>query len=254
MKIDVFTIFPHMFDSPLKEGTLRIAQEKDLVEIAIHDLRDFTHDRHRTVDDTPYGGGVGMVMKPEPFFEGVESITGSPGDARALEDLRKRTKIVLLSPQGVPLKQTLVRELAGENHLVLLCGRYEGVDERVREHLANMEISIGDYVLSGGELPAMVLIEAVSRSVLGVLGKELSLVEETFSQGLLEYPQYTRPPEYRGWGVPEELLTGNHQKIAEWRRLESLERTLKRRPDLLEEAELTEEDRKLLERLKSHGS
>lgn len=253
MKIDVFTIFPNMFDSPLKEGTLRIAQEKDLVEIAIHDLRDFTHDRHRTVDDAPYGGGVGMVMKPEPFFEGVESVTGSPGDARALEDLRKRTKIILLSPQGVPLKQTLVRELAGESHLVLLCGRYEGVDERVREHLANMEISIGDYVLSGGELPAMVLIEAVSRSVLGVLGKELSLVEETFSQGLLEYPQYTRPPEYRGWGVPEELLTGNHQKVAEWRRLKSLERTLKRRPDLLEEAKLTEEDRKLLERHKAQG-
>lgn len=254
MRIDVFTIFPHMFDSPLKEGTLRIAQEKDLVEIAIHDLRDFTHDRHRTVDDTPYGGGVGMVMKPEPFFEGVESVTGCPGDAQALEDLRKRAKIILLSPQGVPLKQTLVRELADESHLVLLCGRYEGVDERVREHLANMEISIGDYVLSGGELPAMVLVEAVSRSVLGVLGKELSLVEETFSQGLLEYPQYTRPPEYRGWGVPEELLTGNHQKIAGWRHLKSLERTLKRRPDLLEEAELTEEDRKLLERLKSHGS
>jgi tRNA (guanine37-N1)-methyltransferase len=253
MKIDVFTIFPHMFDSPLKEGMLRIAQEKGLVEIAVHDLRDFTHDRHRTVDDTPYGGGVGMVMKPEPFFEGVESLIESSGGPQALEELRRKARIILLSPQGIPLKQKMVKELAAESHLILLCGRYEGVDERVREHLANMEISIGDYVLSGGELPAMVVIDAISRSVLGVLGKELSLVEETFSQGLLEYPQYTRPPDYRGWTVPEVLLSGNHQVVDEWRRLESLERTLERRPDLLTEAELTEEDRKLLEKLKAQG-
>jgi tRNA (guanine37-N1)-methyltransferase len=253
MRIDIFTIFPHMFDSPLKEGMLRIAREKGLVELVIHDLRDFTHDRHRTVDDAPYGGGVGMVMKPQPFFEGVGSLVEPSGDAGALEELRGKARIVLLSPQGVPLKQKVVKELAAQSHLVLLCGRYEGVDERVREHLANMEISIGDYVLSGGELPAMVVSDAVSRSILGVLGKELSLVEETFSQGLLEYPQYTRPPEYRGWSVPEVLLSGNHQEVQRWRRLKSLERTLERRSDLLAEAELTEEDRKLLEKLKTEG-
>lgn len=253
MKIDIFTIFPHMFDSPLKEGMLRIAREKGLVELVIHDLRDFTHDRHRTVDDAPYGGGVGMVMKPQPFFEGVGSLVEPSGDAEALEELRGKARIVLLSPQGIPLKQKVVKELAAQSHLVLLCGRYEGVDERVREHLANMEISIGDYVLSGGELPAMVVTDAVSRSILGVLGKELSLVEETFSQGLLEYPQYTRPPEYRGWSVPDVLLSGNHQEVERWRRLKSLERTLERRSDLLAEAELTEEDRKMLEKLKTEG-
>jgi len=237
MQIDIFTIFPQIFQSPLEQGMLRIAQERGLVKIFIHNLRDFTKDRHKQVDDEPYGGGAGMVMKPEPFFEGVESLAGERGP------------IILLTPQGRILTQKIIKELAQEKRLILLCGRYEGVDERVREYLATDEISIGDYVLSGGEIPALVLVEGVSRLILGVLGEEYSLVEETFSQGLLEYPQYTRPGVYRGFSVPEILLSGDHQKIARWRRERSLERTFRRRPDLLKEAQLTEEDKKFLKKL-----
>ncbi len=242
MRIDIFSIFPTMFDSAFEEGMLRIAQEKKLVQIWIHDLREFTHNHHRQVDDTPYGGGVGMVMKPEPFFEGVESLA-----SQGLDFLRNNARIVLMSPQGVPLDQKIVYKLSKEEWLIFLCGRYEGVDERVRKHLANMEISIGDYILSGGELAAMVVVEAVARSILGVLGKEMSLVEESFSRGLLEYPQYTRPREYRGWKIPEVLLSGNHNEIARWRQKKSLEVTLKKRPDLLRRDQLTDEEKKLLE-------
>lgn len=237
MHVDIFTIFPQIFQSPLEQGMLRIAQERGLVKVFIHNLRDFTQDRHKQVDDEPYGGGVGMVMKPEPFFEGVESLAGDQGP------------IILLTPQGRILTQKIIKELAQEKRLILLCGRYEGVDERVREYLATDEISIGDYVLSGGELPALVVVEGVSRLILGVLGKEYSLVEETFSQGLLEYPQYTRPDTYRGFSIPEILLSGDHQRIARWRRECSLERTFYRRPDLLKEAQLTKEDKKFLKKL-----
>lgn len=246
MRIDVFTIFPDMFKSPLAEGMLRIAQEKNLVQVTMYDLRDFTDNRHRQVDDEPYGGGVGMVMKPEPFFEGVSSLAPNQN----LKALKKTARIILFTPQGKTLNQSIAKSLAEENHLILLCGRYEGVDERVREYLATDEISIGDYILSGGELPAMVLIEAVSRLVLGVLGDEYSIVEETFANGLLEYPQYTRPATYRGWSVPEVLSSGNHQEIARWRRQRALERTFQQRPNLLKEAKLSAEDREFLKKLK----
>ncbi len=246
MRIDVLTIFPEMFESFLKCGMVRIAREKNLIQIVIHDLRDYTHDKHRQVDDTPYGGGPGMIMKPEPFFEAVLSIAQC-----TLEDLPKIARVILFTPQGKIFNQHLAGELAGEKQLILLCGRYEGIDERVHEHLATDEISIGDYVLGGGELPAMVLIDAVTRLIPGVLGDECSLAEETFSRGLLEYPQYTRPRDYKGWSVPEVLLSGNHMEIAKWRRKKSLERTLRRRPDLLKNAILSEEDKKLLEEIKA---
>ncbi|MDI6892430.1 MAG: tRNA (guanosine(37)-N1)-methyltransferase TrmD [Actinomycetota bacterium] len=247
MKIDIITIFPKMFASPFAEGMIRVAQEKGLVEIGVHDLRDFTHNKHRQVDDLPYGGGAGMVMKPEPFFEAVEKVAG-----RGFEEVRKIARVILFTPQGHTLNQRLVEEFSQEKHLILLCGRYEGVDERVREHLATDEISVGDYVLSGGELPAMVLVDAVTRLIHGVLGAEESLAEETFTRGLLEYPQYTRPTRYRGWSVPKVLLGGNHAEIAKWRRRASLERTLLKRPDLLQETALSEKEKKALKELKRH--
>lgn len=234
MKVDIITIFPSMFESPLEHGILRIAQEKELLNVSLHDLRDYTHDKHRQVDDTPYGGGVGMVMKPEPFFEAVEDI--SRGD---IDGLKEKASIVLLTPQGESLRQSKVKEMATKPHLILLCGRYEGIDERVREHLITDEISIGDYIVAGGELPALVLIEAVTRLIPGVLGDDYSKEEETFSKQLLEYPQYTRPAAYKGHKVPEVLLSGNHAKIEEWRKYQSLKRTLMKRPDLLDEEELT---------------
>jgi len=234
LKVDIITIFPSMFKSPLEHGTLRIAQEKGLLKVCLRDLRDYTHDKHRQVDDTPYGGGSGMVMKPEPFFEAVEDIS-----QKDIEGFKKKASIVLLTPQGESLQQAKVKEMAMKSHLVLLCGRYEGIDERVREHLITDEISIGDYVVAGGELPALVLIEAVARLIPGVLGDDYSKEEETFSLKLLEYPQYTRPAEYRGHKVPEILLSGNHAKIEEWRKYKSLKRTLMNRPDLLDEKGLT---------------
>lgn len=245
MRVDVITIFPSLFESPLKFGILRIAQEKGLLEIILHDLRDYTHDKHRQVDDTPYGGGVGMVMKPEPFFEAVLNI--AQGD---LEELKRKASIILLTPQGERLNQIKIRELSLKSHLVLLCGRYEGVDERVREQLITDEISIGDYVLSGGELPALVLIEAIARFIPGVLGKKYSIKEETFSQNLLEYPQYTRPAEYKGFKVPDILLSGNHAEIEKWRKYQSLKRTLIKRPDLINEAELSPEYKELYKEIK----
>lgn len=237
LRFDVLTIFPRMVEGPLEESILARAREAGLIEIAVHDLRSWATDRHHTVDDYPFGGGAGMVMKPEPIFAAIEAI--QPLAAT-------RATVVLLSPQGRRLDRALVQELAGHPRLLLLCGRYEGVDERVRAHAVDMEVSIGDFVVSGGELPALLLIDAVSRLVPGVLGSEASLDEESFEDGLLEYPQYTRPPEFRGWEVPPVLLSGHHGEIAKWRRRQRLLRTRDLRPDLLEGVTLTAEERRWL--------
>ena len=237
MRIDILTIFPAMFRGPFEESIVKRAVEKGLVDIHIHDIRQWASDRHRTVDDYPYGGGPGMVMKPEPLFAAVEAV---------LAEAPERGPIVLLTPQGRLFRQEVVGELAREQRLVLICGHYEGVDARVHQHLATDEISIGDYVLSGGELPAMVVVDAVVREIPGVLGAPDASAEESFARGLLEYPQYTRPADFRGLTVPEVLLSGNHGEIARWRRRESLLRTAQRRPDLLAQAELTEEERRWL--------
>lgn len=222
MKVDVLTLFPGMFAGPMDESILRRAQEKRRLELTIRNLRDWTHDRHRTVDDEPYGGGPGMVLKPEPIFEAIEELAG------------ETTQVVMLSPQGQPFRQSKARELAGHEHLLMLCGAYEGFDERVRS-LVNHELSIGDYVLTNGALPAMVVIDAVTRLLPGVLGDDSSSVEESFSENLLEYPQYTRPADFRGMKVPEVLLSGDHGAVEEWRQEQAVERTAQRRPDLLKE-------------------
>ncbi len=241
MRFDVLTLFPGIFSGPLDEAMLRRAREAGLLEVHVHDVRDWATDAHRTVDDYTFGGGPGMVMKPEPLFAAVEAI-------QPLAEPPAR--VVLLTPQGRPLDRGLVEELAREPRLLLLCGRYEGVDERVREHLADLEVSIGDFVLSGGELPALLLIDAVARRLPGVLGGGAgSLAEESFEDGLLEYPQYTRPAEFRGWEVPEVLRSGNHAEIARWRRRRRLLRTKARRPDLLEGAELSAEEQAWLDPL-----
>jgi len=235
MQVDVITLFPSMFKGFLEESIIKRAQDKRLLRVSLHNLRQFTHNRHKTVDDLPFGGGGGMVMKPEPLFEAVENIVGG--------GVKSTPQIILLSPQGIPLNQEKVKELAREENLLLICGHYEGVDERVKEHLINEEISIGDYVLTGGELAAMVLIDAVARMLPGVLGCENSAREDSFYDGLLDYPQYTRPAVFRGWKVPEVLLSGNHQNIRYWRKRKKLEATLKKRPDLLKGANLKQEDR-----------
>jgi tRNA (guanine37-N1)-methyltransferase len=240
MKIDVVTIFPDAF-VPLDLSVIGRARERGVLEVRIWDLRDFTTDRHRQVDDAPYGGGAGMVMKAEPFFAAVEAIRAQRGDPRS--------RVILTSPQGRPLTQDLARELAAEKHLIVLCGHYEGVDERVREGLAAEEISIGDYVLTGGELAAMVIIEAAARFIPGVVGDAASVQADSFVEGLLDYPHYTRPPEFRGMQVPEVLLSGHHEAIRRWRRAQQLRRTLDRRPDLLKADALAEEDQRLLEDL-----
>ncbi|MAM46026.1 MAG: tRNA (guanosine(37)-N1)-methyltransferase TrmD [Planctomycetes bacterium] len=235
MRFDIITIFPGMFSSVVDESILGRAVKSGLVEIQRVDLRDFTEDRHRSVDDRPYGGGPGMVFKPEPVFDAVESVLGEVGSA-ADAGVRK----IILTPQGRRLDQPLLRELSGESRIVLLCGHYEGFDERIIEGLDFEEVSIGDYVLSGGELPAMVLIDGVVRLLPGALGHPESSEEESFENGILEYPQYTRPSEYRGMKVPEVLLSGNHAEIEQWRRQQALERTRDRRGDLLENRELQE--------------
>jgi len=242
VRIDVLTTFPAMFAPVLGESMLKRAQEAGAVTIRVHDLRDYTSDRHRTTDDAPFGGGAGMVMKPESFFAAVAAI-------RCPTEMACGEEIVLLCPQGERFSQAGARDLSGRSHLILLCGHYEGVDERVREHLATRAISIGDYVLTGGELPAMVVVDAVVRLLPGVLGAENGAASDSFSEGLLEYPQYTRPAEFRGWGVPEALLSGHHEQIRRWRRKESLRRTRRLRPDLLERVSLTKEDRRLLEEI-----
>jgi len=242
MRFHVLTLFPGMFTGPFDEGIIARARKSGVLDIRAHDIRDQAHDRHRTVDDYTFGGGPGMLMKPGPIFEAVEAVRASAG----LDD---GVPVVLMSPQGRRLTQPIVEELSRNDDLVLICGRYEGVDERVRQHLATDEISIGDYVLGGGELAAMVLIEAVSRLVAGVVGSMESTEDDSYTTGLLQHPLYTRPAEYRGMAVPDVLLSGDHAEIARWRRRESLRRTLQRRPDLLDTAELSDEDRKLLDQL-----
>ena len=231
IRLDIITLFPRMFDSPLQESLLKKAQERGLIEIAIHDLRTWAEDRHRTADDTPYGGGAGMVMKVEPIVKALESIRKAPATSR----------VVLLTPQGRPFSQDVASSLSRHEQLVFVCGRYEGVDERVLSFVDD-EISIGDFILSGGEIAALVVIDAVSRLVPGVVGDEASVREDTFSNWLLKYPQYTRPPGFRGLEVPEVLLSGDHEKIRRWRRREALKKTLQRRPELLEKAELSDKD------------
>ena len=240
MRIDILTLFPGFFSSFLKESILGRAITKELVDIRLTDIRSFARGPHRVTDDRPFGGGNGMVMKPGPIFRALESVERDPQDSL----------VVLLTPQGKPFAQKTAWELSRRNHMVLICGRYEGVDERVRTEVADMELCIGDYVLSGGEVGAMVVVDAVTRLIPGVLGGEGSTREDSFEDGLLEYPQYTRPRVFRGGGVPDVLLSGDHEKIRLWRRTESLKRTLQRRPDLLKEAGLNKEDKAILARLK----
>ncbi len=225
LQIDILTIFPRMFEFVLQESIIKRAQNKGKVKICVHDLRDYTADRHRKVDDRPFGGGAGMVMRPEPIFNAVEDIK--------LQAAGRRSQVILLSPQGKKLTQDISKKLAKYRHLILICGHYEGIDERVREYLVDEEISIGDYVLTGGELPAMVLVDALVRLLPGVLGDKNSLNFESFEDSLLEYPQYTRPARFRDMRVPRILLCGDHKKIEMWRKKEAIKRTKKRRPDLL---------------------
>ncbi|MGH2606047.1 MAG: tRNA (guanosine(37)-N1)-methyltransferase TrmD [Anaerolineales bacterium] len=244
MRIDVFTIFPDVMRPYLDSSILGRARQAGLLAVHLHDLRQYAHDRHRTTDDVPYGGGGGMVMKPEPLFESVESVLG--------EDLPETPRI-LLSPQGPLLTHERAAALAERPRFALICGRYEGVDERVRRHLATEEISVGDYVLTGGELPALVVIDCVARLLPGALGDETGAGRDSFADGLLEHPHYTRPADYRGWQVPEVLLSGDHARVAAWRRRESLRRTQARRPDLLPRARLTEEDLATLRELEEEA-
>jgi tRNA (guanine37-N1)-methyltransferase len=245
VKFDIVTIFPRMFEAPFAEGVVGRAIESGIVDVAVHDLRDFTADRHRTVDDVPFGGGPGMVLKPEPLFRAVERIRDTRGDPAA---------VLLTSPQGRRLTQDGAHRLRALGHVVILCGRYEGVDDRVREHLATEEISIGDYVLSGGELAALVIVDAVARLVPGVVGDEGSVAADSFARGLLDHPHFTRPAEFRGWPVPEVLLSGHHAHIDAWRRREALRRTLRERPDLIPGAALDDDDRRVLRELCEEGA
>ncbi|MBE0477841.1 tRNA (guanosine(37)-N1)-methyltransferase TrmD [Candidatus Aerophobetes bacterium] len=241
MRVDIISLFPSMFKGPFEESIIKRAREKSLLEIHLHNLREFATDTHRTVDDTPFGGGAGMVMKVEPIYRVLNYIK---------ENLKKRIKVVLLSPQGKTLNQDIAFELVKEENIILICGRYEGVDERVREYLIDEELSIGDYVLSGGEIAAMVVVDAMARLLPGAVGDERSVKEDSFSRPLLDYAQYTRPVEFMGWKVPEVLRSGNHQKIGEWRIKNMLKKTLRNRPDLLEKANLTLEEKRWLEEIK----
>ncbi len=250
MRIDILTLFPEMFEGPFSTSILKRATIKKLVRVIFHNIRDYSHDKHQTTDDYPYGGGAGMILKPEPIFEAVEAVKSElvARDGVSEEDA-SRLPIILLTPQGRLFSQQIALELSKYKSLILICGHYEGVDERVSEHLASDEISIGDYVLTGGELAAMVVVDAVTRLLPGVLGSKVSPQDDSHSSGLLEYPQYTRPAAYRGWSVPEVLVSGNHEKIAIWRREQSILRTFKRRPDLLDKAELNPEEKELIKRL-----
>lgn len=239
MKFDILTLFPSMFDGPLTESILKRASEKGLIEVGLHNIRDWAFDKHATADDSPYGGGAGMVMKVEPIAGAIE----------AVKEKSPNSKVILTTPGGRPFTHKVAEELSREEGLIIICGRYEGVDERVRALFVDDEISLGDFVLTGGEIAAMVIVDAVSRLVPGVLGSEESAQYDSFADGLLEYPQYTRPPEFRGEKVPDILLSGNHAEIAKWRKKEQIKRTLARRPELLEGIEWSKADRKLLKDL-----
>jgi tRNA (guanine37-N1)-methyltransferase len=243
MEFDVFTLLPEVFPPYLNSSILNRARQRGLIDVRIHNIRDWAADKHHVTDDEPYGGGGGMVMKVVPVFVAVESILGPEASC----------PVILLTPQGRVFNQKTAMELVRNPRLALICGRYEGVDERIREHLVTDEISIGDYVLTGGELPALILIDAISRLIPGVLGDPNGAMDDSHAGGLLEYPHYTRPPEYRGWGVPEILLSGDHAKIEKWRREQSLRRTMKRRPDLMENAPLSEKDRKVVKKIQDEG-
>ena len=250
MQFDIFTILPEVFPPYLDTSILNRARQKGLIDVRVHNIRDYTHDKHHTTDDTPYGGGGGMVMKPEPVFEAVESVLGLALRADQTQPTpASNIPIILLTPQGRVFTQRVAEELAGYERIALLCGRYEGVDERIREHLVTDEISIGDYVLTGGELPALMLIDAVSRLIPGVLGDPTGAADDSHSMGLLEYPHYTKPPEFRGAKVPDVLISGNHARIEKWRREQALTRTFHKRPDMLEKAELSKADVKFVQGL-----
>jgi tRNA (guanine37-N1)-methyltransferase len=243
MEFDVFTLLPEVFPPYLNSSILNRARQRGLIDIHIHNLRDWTTDKHHVTDDEPYGGGGGMVMKVEPVFAAVESVLGA----------ESRIPVILLTPQGRVFNHRIAMELVQQPRLAMICGRYEGVDERIREHLVTDEISIGDFVLTGGELPALILVDAISRLIPGVLGDPDGAMDDSHAAGLLEYPHYTRPPKYRGWGVPEILLSGDHAKIHNWRREQSLRRTFKRRPDLFESAPLSESERKFVTNIQDEG-
>ena len=239
MRFDIFSLFPEIFPPYLNTSILKKAQDAGHLEVHTHNIRDYATDKHHTTDDTPYGGGGGMVMKPEPIFAAVEDVLGTP----------PKCPIILMSPQGRLFNQEIAFELAQYDHLALLCGRYESLDERIRQHLVTDSISIGDYVLTGGELPALIIIDAVTRLLPGVLGDPQAATDDSHATGILEYPHYTRPPEYRGWDIPDVLLSGNHAEIDRWRRHEALRRTHEQRPDLLITADLSQEDLAFLESL-----
>ncbi len=240
MKVDVLTLFPEMFTGVFESSILGKANDKGIVSLNAINFRDFSLSKHHTVDDTPYGGGGGMVLKPEPIFAAVEHVMTTSD---------KPARVILMCPQGETFTQKKAEELSQEEHLIFICGHYEGYDERIREHLVTDELSVGDYVLTGGEIPAMTVIDAVVRLLPGVLGNEMSAVTDSFSTGLLEYPHYTRPAEFRGWKVPDMLLSGHHANIDVWRRQQALKRTFTRRPDLLDKLELTAQDKKYLKEL-----
>jgi tRNA (guanine37-N1)-methyltransferase len=241
---DVFTLFPEMFEGPLEASILQRAQEGGSLSVALHDIRDYATDKHHVTDEPPYGGGGGMVMKAEPIFSAVETVLARPECGRGAAGAG--LPVILLTPQGRLFTQAIAEELSGQRRIALICGRYEGVDERVRQHLATDELSIGDYVLTGGELAAMVIIDAVTRLIPGVLGDPTAAIEDSHARGLLEGPHYTRPRVFRGWETPEILLSGDHAAVDRWRREQALRRTFERRPDLLAEADLTPQDREFL--------
>jgi tRNA (guanine37-N1)-methyltransferase len=258
MRFDVFTLFPSIFESPLQESILKRAIDAGLIEVRLHNIRDYATDKHHVTDDYPYGGGGGMVMKPEPIFAAVEAVLevgrGKMEAPPPTSSSQSPIPIILLTPQGRVFNQGVARELARHARIALICGRYEGVDERVREHLATDEISIGDYVLTGGELAALVIVDTVARLLPGALGDAGATADDSHAGGLLEYPHYTRPPDFRGWQAPDVLLSGNHAEVERWRRRQALLRTWRRRPDLIARASLSPEEREFLERFGSDQS
>ncbi|UCE98424.1 MAG: tRNA (guanosine(37)-N1)-methyltransferase TrmD [Dehalococcoidia bacterium] len=243
MRIDILTLFPQVFELPFKIGIFQRAIDRKLIDVNIHNIRDYTHDKHHMADDYPYGGGAGMVLKPEPIFRAVDDLK------KKMDIVEEESTIISLTPQGRLFCQAIAQELSFKNHLILICGHYEGVDERVNQYLATDEISIGDYVLSGGEPAALVVIDAVTRLIPGVLGSSDSLEDDSYTNGLLEYPQYTRPAVFREWQVPDILLSGNHAHVAKWRRQQSILRTLKRRPELLDKVKLNSKEKQYINRL-----